>query len=77
MKSSYSAKVRISECCGDYLSSYLFSDGQPSEDLSFYIPPRLPAAPAERKPRGNFPANVFGIAISGSASAFRKIFKIF
>ena len=77
MKSSCTAKTRISERCGDYLSSYLFSDGQPCEESDLHVSPRLTAASTEKKPRGSISANVFGAANSGSESAFRKIFKIF
>ena len=77
MKSSYTAKARISERCGDYLSSYLFSDGQPCEESNLHVSPRLTAASTAKKPRGSFSANVFGAANSSCESAFRKIFKIF
>ena len=77
MKSSCTAKTRISERCGDYLSSYLFSDGQPCEGSDLYISLRLTAASTEKKPRGSISVNVFGTANLSCESAFRKIFKIF
>ena len=77
MKSTYTAKAHLSERCGDYLSSYLFSDGQPCEGSDLHVSPRLTAASTEKRPRGSISVNVFGAANSGSESAFRKIFKIF
>ena len=77
MKSSYISKMHLNERCCDYLSSYLFSDGQPYEESDLRVSPRLTAAPVEKKPRGSFSANVFGAANTSSESAFRKIFKIF
>ena len=77
MKSSYISKMHLNERCGDYLSSYLFSEEHYTDGSNSYIPPRLPAAPTEKNLRGSFPANVFGTANTSSESAFRKIFKIF
>ena len=77
MKSSYTSKMHLNERCCDYLSSYLFSDGQPCEESDLHVSLRLTAASAEKKPRGSISANVFGTANSGYESAFRKIFKIF
>lgn len=77
MKSSYISKMHLNERCCDYLSSYLFSDGQPCEESNLHVSPRLTAASTEKKPRGSISANVFGAANTSSESAFRKIFKIF
>lgn len=77
MKSSYISKMHLNERCCDYLSSYLFSDGQPCEESDLHVSPRLTAASTEKKPRGSFPANIFGTAIPEPESVFRKIFKNF
>ncbi len=77
MKSTYTAKTHLSERCGDYLSSYLFSEEHYTDGSNSYIPPRLPSAPTEKNLRGSFPANIFGTAIPEPESVFRKIFKIF
>ena len=77
MKSTYTAKTHLSERCGDYLSSYLFSEDHYTDGSNSYIPPRLPSAPTEKNLRGSFSANVFGAANTSSESAFRKIFKVF
>ena len=73
MKLYSTVTVRINECCGDYLKSYLFN-GEQRPEPGQYAPAKAQAVPAKEKLGGGFPAKFFGTRTLRHVFGFRKNF---